>query len=309
MSVGKTFSKRGDELTYGIDEDWNFGDNTGDKAVERLHPVTLEQEVAVDVKVAAVVARSLGTKRFHDFLLVQVFTDPLKVLVAQIASLALLADIIHILSGALVGAHHGVVAVNRSRHAGPNGLAVVAILDEGSAARVGILHRLTVAGIQDSGPSTFAASHGLVVLVLCQAVGETVANCDGLEIDVAFLVAEDLGSEDGDVVPCVRFAGDVEGLFPVLGELLEEQSEERVDVFGCCDCVADGASTVRVADVDGLVEEDDAGVGVPRRWVVLHFNVLCDAGRAQFHEQTGQARATRSSLFEICHQSTWPFNL
>lgn len=39
-----------------VDEDRDLLKNAGNEAVERLHPVTLEQEVAVDVEVAAVVA-------------------------------------------------------------------------------------------------------------------------------------------------------------------------------------------------------------------------------------------------------------
>jgi len=62
-------------------------------------------------------------------------------------------------------------------------------------------------------------------LVLGQAIGETVANEDGLEVDVPLLVREDLGGEDRNVVASVRFTGDVEVLMRVLWELLEEEGE------------------------------------------------------------------------------------
>jgi hypothetical protein len=57
--------------------------------------------------------------------------------------------------------------------------------------------------------------------------------------------------------------GDVEVLLGVLGELLEEECQQGVDVLAGGCGVADRASAVRVANVDGLIEEDDGGVGVP----------------------------------------------
>ena len=61
-------------------------------------------------------------------------------------------------------------------------------------------------------------------------------------------------------MPSVRFAGDVEILMRVLWELFEEQREQSIDVFPSCDGVADAAATVRVTDVDWLIQEYDRGV-------------------------------------------------
>lgn len=74
---------------------------------------------------------------------------------------------------------------------------------------------------------------------------------------------KDLGGEDGNVVTSVGLARDVERLASVLGELLEEEGQQSVDVLAGSDSVGDRAATVRIADVDGLVKEDDRGVGVP----------------------------------------------
>jgi hypothetical protein len=57
-------------------------------------------------------------------------------------------------------------------------------------------------------------------------------------------------------VTCIRFPGNVEVLLRVFWELLEKESEKCIDVLASCDGVADRATTVRVADIDGLIEED-----------------------------------------------------
>ncbi len=176
---------------------------------------------------------------------------------------ARLADIIDVLASALVRSNHSVVTVDGGRHARPDRLRFVAVLNEAGTARVGIVHGLALALIQDGGPATFSACHGAVVLVLGQTIGETIANEDRLQVDVALLMRQDLGGEDGDIVSSVRFAGDVEWLLRVLGELLEEESEESIDVLASCDRVADLATRVGIADVDGLVKEDDGSIVVP----------------------------------------------
>lgn len=49
------------EGAYGIDQDGDLLQNTGDEAVEGLHPVTLEEEITVDVEIAALVSVNLRT--------------------------------------------------------------------------------------------------------------------------------------------------------------------------------------------------------------------------------------------------------
>jgi hypothetical protein len=57
-------------------------------------------------------------------------------------------------------------------------------------------------------------------------------------------VGENLGSKNWDVVACVRLSGDVEVLLSILRELLEEESEESVNVLSSCDGVANRSTTV-----------------------------------------------------------------
>ena len=103
--------------------------------MEGLHPVALEEEVAVNVEIAAVVASDLGAQCLHDFLVVQVFADPAELGIAQVAAvLALAADVVDVLACALVWAEERVVAVDGCGHAGPDAFAVVAALDERFAA-------------------------------------------------------------------------------------------------------------------------------------------------------------------------------
>ena len=233
--------------------------------MEGLHPVPLEQEVPIDVAIAALVAADFDAQRLLDFVLVQVIADPLELRIAQTAGiLALGPDVVDVLARALVRPDHRVVAVDRRRHARPHALGLVAVLDQARAARVRVLHRLALARVQHGRPSALAARHRLVVRVLCQAVGQAVADQHRLEIDVGLLVREDLGGENGDVVAGVRLARDVEVLLGVLRELLEEESEQGVDVLAGCQRGADGASAVREAHVHRLVQENDRGVIVPR---------------------------------------------
>ncbi len=74
----------------------------------------------------------------------------------------------------------------------------------------------------------------------------------------------------------IRLASDVEVLLGVLGELVEEEGQEGVDVLAGGNRVADGRAGVRVADIDGLVKENDAGIVVPGELVVDDLELLVD---------------------------------
>lgn len=256
--------------------------------MEGLHPVTGKEEVAVDVEVAAVILAHLSTEGLHDVGLVEVGTDPVELLVAQVAALALLANIVDVLASALVRTNHGVVTVDGGRDARPDTLAVVAVLDQALATREGVVHGLALALIKNSGPATVTTGHRAVVLVLSQTISKTVTDHDRLEVDVALLVGENLGSKDRNVVASVRFTSNVECLAGILWELLEEQSQEGVNVLASSDSVADGAARVRVTNVDGLVKEDDGCIGIPRGRVVFNTNLLGDGRWAKLHEKTSQ---------------------
>jgi hypothetical protein len=253
--------------------------------MEGLHPITCKQEVSVDVKVAAVVAVHLGTERLHDLSLVEVILDPVELIVAQAAALALLADIIWILSSALVRANDGIIAVDRGWNTRPDALALIAVRDQTLAAWKSVVHALAFGFGQHRGPAAVTASHWAIVFVLGKTICETVTDEDGLEVDVPLLVREDLGGEDWDVVARVRLARDVERLLRVLWELLEEEREEGIDILSSGDGVADAGAGVGVADIDGLIEEDDGSVGVPAVGIEFDFAILSNGGWTKFHEE------------------------
>lgn len=113
-----------------IDQDRNLLQKVGDKAVVRLHPVSVEEEIAVDVEVARVIPINLGSNSLADLTLVQVFSDVTHFAVAEVAFvLTLAANIVDVLASSLVRSEKGIVAVNRSRDADPRAFRVVARLN------------------------------------------------------------------------------------------------------------------------------------------------------------------------------------
>jgi len=262
-----------------------------------LHPVTVEQEVTVDVKVARVVALDLSTDGLTNLMLVQIFRDVVHALVAQVSPrITLAADIIDVLPSSLVRANKGVVAVDRSRDTQEGTLSIVARLNQRLAAGQSIIHGLAARLVQDSRVATIATSHGTVVIVLSKTIGETVTDQDGLKVDVTLLVRQNLGSKDRDVVTSVRLSSNVEVLLRILRELLKEECEQGIDILASSHRVSDSRTTVRVPDVDRLVKEDDGGVGVPGVVIVNRLDVFTDAARTQLQEQTSERRAARATV-------------
>lgn len=202
ISPGAVTEPVADEVgVTSIDKHWNLLEDAWDQAVEGLHPVTLEQKVAVDVKVARVVRRDLDTKFGLYLLLVKELRDPSEGRVAQVrAVLTLATHVVHVLSGALVRAHHRVVTVDAGGDAGPDALALVAAFNQRLAACKRVVHSLTLALLKNSWPSAITAGHGPIVLVLGQAISQAVADEHRLQVDVALLVRENLGGENWDVV-------------------------------------------------------------------------------------------------------------
>ena len=66
----------------GVDQNGNLVDDVGHDAMEGFHPISGEEEVAVDVEVAGLVAVDFHTERVHDFRLIEVFGDVAKGFVA-----------------------------------------------------------------------------------------------------------------------------------------------------------------------------------------------------------------------------------
>jgi hypothetical protein len=77
---------------------------------------------------------------------------------------------------------------------------------------------------------------------------------------------------------------------------VEEEGHESVNVLAGSNSVADRAATIRVADVDRLVEEDDGSVVVPCVRVVNNLNLLVDGGRSQLEEETGEGGAAWATV-------------
>lgn len=172
--------------------------------------------------------------------LVQELADPAERRVTKVVRVLTLAtDVIHVLSSSLVRANHGVVTVDAGWNTRPHALTIVAALDHALAAGKSIGHCLTLSLVENSWIATLATCHGLVVFVLGQSIGEAVANQDGLQVNVGFLVGENLGGENWDVVTGIRFSSNVEVLLCVLGELLEEESEKSINILASSNCVAD----------------------------------------------------------------------
>lgn len=83
----------------GVDQYWDLLQDAWDNTVEWLHPITLEQEVTVDIEVARIIAADFDTKLGLNFTLVQELADPSKCRVAEVVGvLALTTDIIDVLS-------------------------------------------------------------------------------------------------------------------------------------------------------------------------------------------------------------------
>lgn len=223
-----------------VDEHGNLLQNAGDEEVERLHPITVEQEVAVDVEVAAVVAIDcLYAKSLHNVLLVQVLVNGGKAGVTEAASFAVNANIVRVTARLLVGADHLVVAVDGGRDTAQPALALVAAGNHGLTPGQGVVHALALALVKNSIVTTVTTGHGAVVGVLRVRISQAIADEDGLQVDVAVLVGQDLGGEDGNVVASIRLASNVEVLLGVLRELLEEQGQQRIDIFAGSTSVAD----------------------------------------------------------------------
>lgn len=176
----------------GIDEDRNLLEDSRDKLVERLHPVTLEKEIAVDVKVARVKAVNFGSNSLQHLGLIEVGANIFEISVAEAAALARLANIVDVLASALVRTQKGVVAVDRGRNASPGTFTVVARLNHRLAATESIVHGSASTLIKNGGVTTITASHGAVVFILSEAISKTVTDQNRLQVDVALLVGKDL---------------------------------------------------------------------------------------------------------------------
>ena len=107
---------------------------------------------------------------------------------------------------------------------------------------------------------------------------------------------EDLRSKNRNVVASIGFSSDVEVLLGILRKLLEEQSKQGVNVLSSSNSVADSTAAVRVANVDGLVQEDNGSVGVPRIRVINRLDVLINTAGPKLHEESSERRTARATV-------------
>ena len=149
--------------------------------MERLHPVTREQEVPVHIEIAAIVAVNFGSKRVQNLRLVHPFSNPPNLLVAKGSSVATFGtNIVGVLSTSLIWADDCIVTIDGSRNTGPNTFAAITTLDKRQAAWECIVHALAFAFIKNSWPATSTTCHGPIMLILGQAVDEAIPNKDRL---------------------------------------------------------------------------------------------------------------------------------
>lgn len=188
----------------GIDEDRNLALKNGwNILVEWKHPIAIHEETSVDVEVARLIRGCLSTNGAHDRFLVEILLYPVKLIVAETVSTAILADIVDVLPGSLVWTNHDVVTVDRCWYTDPAGAAVVTRFDQTGAAWVGAIHRLTFALSENRWITSFTTTHWAIVVILGETISQTVSNQQRLQIDVAVLVTENLGSKLWNVVTSI----------------------------------------------------------------------------------------------------------
>src|SRR6202012_3126095 len=82
----------------------------------------------------------------------------------------------------------------------------------------------------------------------------------------------------------------------IFWELLKEEREESVDILASSHCIGDAGARVRVPHIDRLIQEDDAGIVIPRVWVGNYLELLVDARGAELEEETSQRRTARATV-------------
>lgn len=162
-----------------IDQNWNFFEDAWHKAVEWLHPVTLEKEVSVDIEIAAVIAADFDAKLLLNFLLIQILADVAESRIAEVARIfALPTNIIDVLASSLVRTDECIVAIDACRDTRPDAFAIVAVLDQALAARESVVHSLAFAFVENSRVSALSAGHRSVMFVLGQPIRKAITDQD-----------------------------------------------------------------------------------------------------------------------------------
>lgn len=82
------------------------------EAVERHHPITSKQEIAIHIEVATIVAVHFDTKSFHDLWFVEPFANPIKLTVTERSTGARNTHIVRVLTSPLIRPHDSIVTVD-----------------------------------------------------------------------------------------------------------------------------------------------------------------------------------------------------
>lgn len=73
----------------------------------------------------------------------------------------------------------------------------------------------------------------------------------------------------------------------ILGELLKEHGQERIDIFASGMGARDLSRRIRVSNIDRLVKENNRRVRIPRIRVIDGMDFRVDGRRAKLHEEPG----------------------
>ena len=128
------------------------------------------------------------------------------------------------------------------------------------------------------------------------SVGESICKDDRCKVDLdqtgdggqpkLFVLLVENGGCIWSVRSTVTFRCHMEGSLGVFWETREEQLEKGIHILSGCGATVDLGTIVRVRvpDVDGLVEEEDIAVRIPRVFVIRHARLIGDLTRAQLKE-------------------------
>lgn len=112
----------------------------------------------------------------------------------------------------------------------------------------------------------------------------------GLHSKVFVLLVDD-ARKIRHVSATIALRSKMEGVLPVLRVSLQEELKESVDVFASSRARVDRRTIVRVrvTNIDGLVQENDVGIGVPTVRVVGDvMTFIRDPARTKLEEQTSR---------------------
>lgn len=134
--------------------------------------------------------------------------------------------------------------------------------------------------------------------VLLVGGNQTVTDGGTSELNPGVVLGDNLSTDGGDVVTCIRFTSDEELSTLVFSETGVETLQELPEIVSDLGFVvgefveADSA----VASTDGLINKNDVGVGVPRVGVGGEGEIVIDLVGTIFGEETSDGRATGTTI-------------